>query len=360
MVQPAAHRAKKLFNDALEQPPDARQCFLDAACAGDRALHRQIERLLDAHNVVGDFLADPTRFNAGEALRLPPATPGTRIGRYTLRERIGEGGFGEVYRAEQREPVCRNVALKLVKPGMCTRRAIASFEAERRTLAMMDHRSIVKLLEAGTTEYGCPCFAMEYVRGAPITAHCDGERLGIDERVRLMVEVCEAMQYAHQRGIIHRDLKPSNILVEQVDGRTLPKIIDFGIAQTTAARLTDQVPRNEPDQLVGTPAYMSPEQVDTNGLRIDARTDVYSLGVVLYELLTGLLPHAPPNAHDRGSLRSGALVVKRVCIGSVHRCLPAAAMDMSRRRSRASQLHRGRHRAAAAHRWAYAAADAEG
>src|ERR1043166_6415408 len=217
--------------------------------------------------------------------------PGDRIGHYKILQQIGEGGCGVVYMAEQDEPVRRRVALKVIKLGMDTRHVIARFEAERQALAMMDHPNIAKVFDAGATPAGRPYFVMELVRGVKITSYCDSQKLSTRERLNLFIQVCQAVQHAHQKGIIHRDLKPSNILVTEQDGAPLPKIIDFGIAKaTTDQRLTDKTLFTAFEQFIGTPAYMSPEQAGLGGLDIDTRTDIYSLGVLLYELLTGRPP----------------------------------------------------------------------
>ena len=215
---------------------------------------------------------------------------GTLIGRYQLLQKIGEGGMGEVWLAEQTEPVRRRVALKLVKAGMNTREIIARFESERQALALMDHPAIARVLDAGSTPEGGPYFVMEYVAGMPITAYCDHHRLSTRERLELFVHVCEGVQHAHQKAIIHRDLKPSNILVTEVDGKAAPKIIDFGVAKALTHKLTADIIFTRVGAMIGTPEYMSPEQALSQGEDIDTRTDVYSLGIILYELLAG----APP------------------------------------------------------------------
>jgi eukaryotic-like serine/threonine-protein kinase len=220
-----------------------------------------------------------------------PASEATqRIGPYRLFQLIGEGGMGEVWLAEQLEPVRRKVAIKVVKAGMDTRQVVARFESERQALALMDHPAIAKVFDGGSTPEGRPYFVMEYVAGVPITDHCDSHRLSTEERLRLLTEVCEGVQHAHQKAIIHRDLKPSNILVSLVDGKAKPKIIDFGIAKATGYRLTEKTLFTEVGTVIGTPEYMSPEQADLTGQDVDTRTDVYSLGVILYQLLTGELP----------------------------------------------------------------------
>src|SRR5262249_5448499 len=220
----------------------------------------------------------------------PGEKAGDRIGRYKLLQRIGEGGCGLVYMAEQEEPVRRRVALKVIKLGVDTKQIIARFEAERQALAMMDHPNIAKVLDAGSTETGRPYFVMELVRGIRITEYCDEHNLSTKERLELFIQVCHAVQHAHQKGIIHRDLKPSNILVASNDGVPVPKVIDFGIAKATQGRLTDQTLFTAFEQFIGTPAYMSPEQAELTMQDVDTRTDIYSLGVLLYELLTGRTP----------------------------------------------------------------------
>src|SRR2546427_3717195 len=209
--------------------------------------------------------------------------PGDRIGRYKLREKIGEGGCGVVYVAEQEEPVRRRVALKVIKLGMDTKSVIARFEAERQALAMMDHPNIAKVLDAGATEAGRPYFVMELVRGIRITEYCDHHALSTEDRLKLFIHVCQAIQHAHQKGVIHRDIKPSNILVTLHDGVPVPKVIDFGIAKATEQRLTDKTLFTSYAQLMGTPAYMSPEQMELSGLNLDTRSDIYSLGVLRSE-----------------------------------------------------------------------------
>ncbi|SPE60945.1 Serine/threonine protein kinase with TPR repeats (fragment) [Verrucomicrobia bacterium] len=293
-----------IFAAALELPADQRAAYLDQACAGDAALRRQVEVLLRDHDDAGNFfdkLASVARPTSDEGAmpglsgtnRVPgiPCEAGDRIGRYKLLQQIGEGGCGVVYMAEQEEPVRRQVALKVIKLGMDTKSVIARFEAERQTLALMDHPNIAKVLEAGATETGRPYFVMELVRGIKITDYCDQNNLSTRERLDLFIQVCQAIQHAHQKGIIHRDIKPSNILVADHDGVPVPKIIDFGIAKaTTDQRLTDKTLFTAFEQFIGTPAYMSPEQAKLSGLNIDTRSDIYSLGVLLYELLTAKTP----------------------------------------------------------------------
>src|SRR5512136_604878 len=215
---------------------------------------------------------------------------GTSIGRYKLLERLGEGGFGAVYVAEQREPVKRRVALKIIKLGMDTKAVIARCEAERQALALMEHPNIAKVLDGGATETGRPYFVMELVRGSRITDYCDQNRLSTAQRLDLFIQVCHAIQHAHQKGVIHRDIKPSNVLVTVVDGRPVPKVIDFGIAKAIGQQLTEKTIYTAFEQFIGTPAYMSPEQTQLSGVDVDTRSDIYALGVLLYELLTGHTP----------------------------------------------------------------------
>ncbi len=274
-----------LFNEALARStPEERDAYLTEACGGDVALRRQVEALLRSHTEAGDFLKPPSDD--------PPEgeQPGTVIGRYKLLQLIGEGGFGRVYMAEQVEPVRRKVALKIIKLGMDTREVVARFEAERQALALMDHPNIAQVHDGGATPSGRPYFVMELVRGIPITDYCDQKNLPAEERLELFVRVCQAVQHAHQKGVIHRDLKPSNILVTEQDGEALPKVIDFGVAKALGQKLTDKTLFTRLEQMVGTPAYMSPEQAGLGSLDLDTRTDIYTLGVLLYELLTGTTP----------------------------------------------------------------------
>ena len=256
--------------------------YLSRACP-DPELRREVESLLASHEQPDIVFQDeaPTMAPVGTE------SVGASIGRYKLLEQVGEGGCGVVYVVEQTEPVHPRVALKVIKLGMDTRAVVARFEAERQALAMMDHPNIAKVLDAGTTEGGRPYFVMELVRGIRITDYCDQAGLGTQERLDLFIKVCHAIQHAHQKGIIHRDIKPSNILVTLHDGVPVPKVIDFGIAKATEDRLTDATVYTQLHQFIGTPAYMSPEQAEMSGLDIDTRSDIYSLGVLLYELLVG-------------------------------------------------------------------------
>jgi eukaryotic-like serine/threonine-protein kinase len=282
-----------IFDAAMELPPERRPAYLEEACGGDTALRRRVESLLQACDSQCLFLDSPARdVAAGQTVAFSVSEkPGDIIGRYKLLEQIGEGGCGVVYVAEQTQPVRRRVALKIIKLGMDTRSVIARFEAERQALAMMDHPNIAKVLDAGATEAGRPYFVMELVRGLKITEFCDEKKLSPPARLDLFIKVCQAIQHAHQKGIIHRDIKPSNILVTVNDGVPVPKVIDFGIAKATAGQqLTDKTIYTAFEQFIGTPAYMSPEQAVLTSLDIDTRSDIYALGVLLYELLTGKTP----------------------------------------------------------------------
>ena len=224
-----------------------------------------------------------------------------RIGSYKILDELGEGGMGVVYLAEQTEPIRRRVALKVIKRGMDTKQVLARLESERQALALMNHPNVAKLFDAGTTEAGLPYFVMEHVHGVPITDYCDRHRLSTPERLELFMQVCQGIQHAHRKGIIHRDIKPSNVLVALEDDIPAPKVIDFGVAKATQQRLTERTLFTEQGQMVGTPEYMSPEQAEMSALDVDTRTDIYSLGVLLYELLTSALPF------ERKSLRRSAL-----------------------------------------------------
>jgi serine/threonine protein kinase/WD40 repeat protein len=282
-------RQKELFERALDlNSEEDRAQFLAAACAGDPALLERLQALLRANEKDKGFLPGTPTVLARDAM--VTEKPGDRIGRYRLREKLGEGGCGVVYVAEQEDGIRRRVALKVIKLGMDTRSVVARFDAERQALAMMDHPGIAKVLDAGATESGRPYFVMELVHGVSITEYCDKADISPRERLELFIKVCQAVQHAHQKGIIHRDLKPSNILVTLHDGVSLPKIIDFGVAKAIEGRLTDLTVYTDLYQFIGTPAYMSPEQAEMRGLDIDTRSDIYSLGVLLYELLTGKTP----------------------------------------------------------------------
>jgi len=291
--QPLPDRGEAVFHGALQLPAEQRAPYVQLACGDDAQLRQRVEGLLRAHEAAGGFLEPPVAPSPKQTVVVSiPITEksGDTIGRYKLLQQIGEGGCGVVYMAEQEEPVHRRVALKVIKLGMDTKSVIARFEAERQALALMDHPNIAKVLDAGATEKGRPYFVMELVRGIRITDYCDQNKLSTAERLKLFIQVCHAIQHAHQKGIIHRDVKPSNILVTLHDGVPVPKVIDFGIAKATQGRLTDHTLFTAFEQFIGTPAYMSPEQAEMSGLDIDTRCDIYALGVLLYELLTGQTP----------------------------------------------------------------------
>jgi tetratricopeptide (TPR) repeat protein len=283
-------RIEELYHAARERDPAERAAFLGDACGDDEELHAEIDALLAQDAVTGPLERPAWAAAAGQGSLLPAEAGPTTIGRYRLLQKVGEGGMGEVWLAEQMEPVRRRVALKLVKTGMNTREVIARFESERQALALMDHPAIATVFDAGSTEQGTPYFVMEYVAGVPITTYCDNHRLTTRERLELFMHACEGVQHAHQKAIIHRDLKPSNILVTEVDGRATPKIIDFGIAKALTQKLTEDTILTRLGAMIGTPEYMSPEQALSSGEDIDTRTDVYSLGIILYELLAGVAP----------------------------------------------------------------------
>ena len=293
------HRREALVFEGAQQIADLeeRRCYLREACEGDPALLQRVERLLVADEAADDFLKtlplDLTSADAqGDRLGTDPllADGGAKVGGFHLLQRIGEGGMGVVYMAEQTDPIRRRVAVKIVKPGMDSQQVIARFEAERQALALMDHPHIARIFDAGKTEEGRPYFVMELVRGLPIHHYCDQQKLSMNERLRLFIQVCGAVQHAHQKGVIHRDLKPSNILVTENGGGAVPKVIDFGIAKATDHRLTEKTVFTRFDQAVGTPNFMSPEQAGVSSLDVDTRSDIYSLGALLYVLLTGQNP----------------------------------------------------------------------
>ena len=283
---------RTIFTEALEkESAEARAEYLQEACDGDGELRERLEALLSAHGEAGNFLGGEAS-SSGDTVDFEPISerPGDVVGRYKLLEEIGEGGFGVVFMAEQREPVRRRVALKILKPGMDSKQVVARFEAERQALALMDHPGIARVFDAGATSSGRPFFVMELVRGVSITDYCDKESLDTRERLELFVQVCHAVQHAHQKGVIHRDLKPSNVLVTLHDGAPAPKVIDFGIAKAISGRLTERTLFTGFAQIIGTPEYMSPEQAERTTVDIDTRADIYSLGILLYELLVGVLP----------------------------------------------------------------------
>jgi serine/threonine protein kinase/tetratricopeptide (TPR) repeat protein len=289
----------EIFKVVVGLPAEQRSAYLDQACGGDQRLRADLESLLAADARDGGFLDGP----AAATMDCPIAErPGTTIGPYKLLQQIGEGGMGVVFMAEQERPVRRRVALKIIKPGMDSRQVIARFEAERQALAMMEHQNIARVLDAGTTDSGRPYFVMELVHGVPLTTFCEEGRLTLRRRLELFIPVCQAIQHAHQKGIVHRDIKPGNVLVTMYDDQPVPKVIDFGVAKAVEQRLTEKTLFTHYGMLVGTPEYMSPEQAEMNAFGVDTRSDVYSLGVLLYELLTGTTPL------ERSKFREAALV----------------------------------------------------
>ncbi len=337
-MNPSALSVKAVFDHALEiESPAERQAYLDQVCADAPPLRQQVEALLRAHAEAGSFMETPAgtapsgaapetlAYQAGG--KLPPAAdadtvapaprldgppsegPGSWIGPYRLVRALGEGGMGAVYLAEQEKPIRRQVALKIIKPGMDSAQVIARFEAERQALTMMEHANIARVFDAGTTEHGRPYFVMEVVQGVPLTQFCDENALTIRERLLLFATVCQAIQHAHQKGIMHRDIKPSNVLVALQDGKPVAKVIDFGLAKATEQPLTEQTQLTQAGAILGTLKYMSPEQTGFSDKGVDTRTDIYSLGVVLYELLTGTTPLEFGKVRGDGYLQA----VLRIC-----------------------------------------------
>ncbi len=323
-------RVREVFEGALDLPEAERRAYLARECGSDTELRDRVDALLAAAERDDAFLSEPTAAHTGSRWFIDTApgaiteSAGSWIGPYKLLEQVGEGGFGTVFMAEQEQPVRRRVALKIIKAGMDTRQVIARFEAERQALAMMDHPGIARVLDAGATGSGRPYFVMELVRGDPITVYCDRNALTTAERLRLFTQVCHAVQHAHQKGVIHRDLKPANVLVTVADGKPVPKVIDFGIAKAIETRLTEKTLFTELRALLGTPAYMSPEQAQVSGVDIDTRSDVYSLGVLLYELLTGTTPF------DTKSLMAAGLAEIQRIIREVEPEKPSTRISTSR------------------------------
>jgi len=335
--------------------PEQRAAYIAQACGHDDDLRARVEKLVDAHLRAGSFLEAPAaelraltqsgspvlrgegKGERGVATIDEPAIterPGTVIGPYKLLEQIGEGGFGVVFMAEQTHPVRRKVALKVLKPGMDSRQVVARFEAERQALALMDHPNIAHVFDGGETATGRPYFVMELVRGIPITDFCDHNHLPVRERLGLFISVCQAVQHAHHKGIIHRDLKPTNVLVTLHDGTPVPRVIDFGIAKATGQQLTDKTLFTNFSQMVGTPLYMSPEQAEMSGLDMDTRTDIYSLGVLMYELLTGTTPF------DKERLRTAAYDEIRRIIREEEPAKPSTRMSTLGQAAKTASVNR--------------------
>jgi eukaryotic-like serine/threonine-protein kinase len=338
--------AERLFHTAMALRPECRAGFVQRECAGDETMRTWLLSLLShAGSPTVGYTAPPLDGSEdGERMAWLDAA-GTRIGPYNLLEQIGEGGFGAVYFAEQTEPIPRTVALKIIKPGMDSKHVLARFQRERQALALMNHPGIARVLDAGVTDPpGCrPYFVMELVTGTPITTYCDQHGLSLNQRLELFRDLCRAVQHAHQKGVVHRDLKPSNILVTIVDGRAVPKVIDFGIAKALRSEAGGPGERTVftvQGQLIGTPEYMSPEQADgfVGSDDIDTRSDIYSLGVILYELLTGVLPF------DREQLHSAGFSEIQRIIREVDPPKPSTRL-MSEIRGRGSEING--HRAAA-------------
>lgn len=337
---------REIFVQAIELgDPDERCAYLDAACGADRGLRSAVDALLAAHEQPAELLDNPigedwSRTHLSASIE-PVEHIGMQIGPYKLMEQIGEGGFGLVFVAQQEKPVRRKVALKIVKPGMGSREVVARFEAERQAVAMMNHPNIAQIYDVGVISDGRPYFVMELVRGLPISEFCDKQQLNVEQRLRLAVDVCSAVHHAHQKGVIHRDLKPSNLLVTLYDGKPVAKVIDFGIAKAIGEKLADQSVYTCFFSMMGTPLYMSPEQAEMSGLDVDTRSDIYSLGVVLYELLAGDTPF------DRARFNSAGLDEMRRIIREeepprpstrLSACQAAVSTIADRRRSNVSEL----------------------
>ncbi|NQV35821.1 MAG: serine/threonine protein kinase [Phycisphaeraceae bacterium] len=296
-------KEEAIYHAALKEPPEGRSSYVKAACGDDLELLERVESLLKIREGGNNFLESPPFLDQTLTDTAPEEKPGNTIDKYKLLEQIGEGGMAVVYMAEQEQPIRRRVALKVIKVGMDTQQVIARFEAERQALALMDHPHIAKVLDAGATDAGRPYFVMELVKGVSITEYCDSQKLSTQARLNLFIQVCHALQHAHQKGIIHRDIKPSNVMVTMSEGTPVPKVIDFGIAKATNQRLTEKTVFTRYAHIIGTPAYMSPEQAELSELDVDTRSDIYSLGVLLYELLTGATPFSDDELRDGGYLK---------------------------------------------------------
>jgi len=324
-------QAKAIFLSLLEiDSPQQREAYLRQQCGGDAQLQTEVRDLLVHQEQLGGFLETCTNLSVATKSATNEFEEPRVIGPYTVREKLGEGGMGTVYVAEQTSPIRRKVAIKIIKPGMATSDVVARFEAERQALAMMDHPHIARVFDGGATSDGQPYFVMELVRGVPIVEFCDQQKLTLRERLELFTNVCLAVQHAHQKGIIHRDLKPSNVLVAEIDGRLVPKVIDFGVAKAIDQKLTDQTIYTQFAHMIGTPMYMSPEQAGLGVVDIDTRSDVYALGVLLYELLTGNTPF------DRDMLKQGGFDEIRRIIREVEPLCPSAAVGTLRAQSQST------------------------
>jgi serine/threonine protein kinase len=323
-------RVKELLDELSDLDPAARDAALFTLSETESGtVMLAVRRLLESHDRAGTFLG-------------ASAEPARSFGPYTLDRRLGEGGFGEVWAAEQSAPVRRRVAIKILKPGMDSRSILARFEAERQALAIMEHANIARVFDAGTTPEGRPYFVMEHVDGLPITTFCDQHRLTVTERLRLMLPVCRAVHHAHQKGVIHRDIKPGNVIVSIVDGAYIPKVIDFGIAKALDRSLTEQTLFTEHRAMIGTPEYMSPEQAEAGVVDIDTRADVYSLGVLMYELLAGATPFDPAELRRKayGELQRIIREVDPPAPSQRAGQLPTAETIAERRRTEAGRLSR--------------------
>ena len=322
-MEPDLKDIEAIYHAALEKEAGKeRSVYLEGACRGNDALRAEIDALFETQQEAGDFLESPALCPNGITLGSSPVEgPGTMIGLYKLLEKIGEGGMAVVYMAQQTHPLNRRVALKIIKLGMDTKEVIARFEAERQALAVMDHPNVAKVFDAGATDTGRPYFVMELVRGISITEYCDKNKLSTQDRLALFMAVCNAVHHAHQKGIIHRDLKPTNIMVTMHDDKPVPKVIDFGIAKATNRQLTEKTVFTRYAQMIGTPEYMSPEQAQMSGLDLDTRTDIYSLGIVLYELLTGTLPF------DGATLRAAGFAEIQRIIGEEEPLRPSTRLS---------------------------------